>query len=90
VTPVHKFEVTFLDGQPFVAYLYLPRKSGQMVDHSDEVVPDVVVDFDAAGNAMGVEILRPEMLTLTSLNDVLLRLGAPPVTPADLAPLKVA
>ncbi len=80
-------EVTYRRGKPLAAYLYLPRKTG---DSSARVVsfgPLFKVDYTAEGAPIGVEILAPGGITLEMLNEVLAKIGQPPVTLAEVAPL---
>ena len=52
--------------------------------------PCLVIDFTQDGRPIRIEILAPERLSLTAFNRVLRDLGFPPLTRADLAPLKAA
>lgn len=80
-------EVTFRNGRPFAAYLYLPRKTG---DKSARTVPmgeGLLVDYAADGRAIGVEITAPSGLSVASLNRVLGSIQQAPVTSEEVAPL---
>jgi hypothetical protein len=50
----------------------------------------MVIDFAADGQAIGIEIAAPELLSLHELNAVLQQLGQAPATEADLAPVLAA
>jgi uncharacterized protein YuzE len=83
-------EVTFRRGRPLAAYLYLPRQPKDKSYRTELVEPGLVIDYNRTGKAIGVEITAPSKLSTPMLNRVLRRLGAPPVTRADLAPLRAA
>ena len=57
-------EVTYRDGRPWVAYLYLPRKKREKSDHCREVEPEMVLDINKQGKLIGIELLAPSMVTL--------------------------
>lgn len=80
-------EVTFFSGKPFVAYYHLPRGPGERSARSRRVEPGMVVDFNAAGAAIGIEITDPASITTDGFNRLLGELGQAPVDEATLAPL---
>lgn len=80
-------EVTFRNGKPLAAYLYLPREGRVTVESTREAGSGLKVDFDAAGAPVGVEITAPSLVSVASLNAVLERLGAETVAAEELAPL---
>ena len=83
-------EVTFRHGRPIAGYYYLPRRPKDKSHRTRRVEPGLVIDFARDGKPIGIEILAPEKLTLTTLNKVLRELGFAPLKRADLAPLKAA
>jgi len=83
-------EVTFRQGRPQAAYLYLPRERGDKSYRTARVDPGLVVDLNRGGRPIGIEITAPEKLSAAALNRVLRRFGLPTVTRADLAPLRAA
>lgn len=83
-------EATFRHGRAIAAYLYLARDPGEKSCRTKRVEPGMVIDFNSAGRAIGIELTAPEQVSLPALNQVLADLGIYPVTPADLAPLKAA
>ena len=83
-------EVTFRHGRLIAAYYYLPRASGQKAARTRRVEPGLIVDFDAEGQAIGIEISAPARISLAALNVVLKELGQAPATEADLAPVLAA
>ena len=87
----HRYlEVTFRNGQPIAAYYYLPRSADQKSIRTERVEPGMVIDFAMDGQAIGIEITAPELLSLHDLNAVLQQLGKAPATEADLAPVLAA
>ena len=83
-------EVTYKDGRPWAAYLYLPRKQNEKSDHSVEVEPDMVLDINAQGTLIGIEFLNPELVTLDAINAVLEQYGFEPLNETALKPLIAA
>ena len=83
-------EVTFRHGRPIAAYYYLPRATEQKSARTRRVEPGLVIDFTAAGEAIGIEITAPAKVSLVALNSVLQDLGQAPASQADLAPLFAA
>jgi uncharacterized protein YuzE len=83
-------EVTFRHGRPLAAYLYLPRQPKDRSYRTERVEPGLVIDYSRTGKPIGVEITAPSKLSAPVLNRVLRRLGVPPVTHSDLAPLRAA
>ena len=83
-------EVTFRQGRPFAAYLYLPRRPGEKSYRTRRIEPGLVVDFNRRGRPIGIELTAPTKISLTVLNRVLRDLGVPTLTRADLAPLLAA
>lgn len=83
-------EVTYRHGQPLAAYLYLPREKRLKSVRTRRVDPGMIVDLDARGHPLGIEITAPRLLTLVALNRLLRELGCNPVRRVDLAPLRAA
>ncbi|MBI2900248.1 MAG: DUF2283 domain-containing protein [Planctomycetes bacterium] len=83
-------EVTFRKGKAVAAYLYLPRPAGAKSARTRGMAPGVLVDFDGAGKAIGIEITAPDRVTADQVNVVLSQLGIEPVAPEELAPLQAA
>ena len=82
-------EVTYREGRPFAAYLYLNRlpsdKSARTERHGSWVV-----DFSADGRAIGIEFTVPGSIDLAEVNRILSAARHPAVSDVDLAPLKAA
>jgi uncharacterized protein YuzE len=83
-------EVTYRRGQPLAAYLYLPRAVGARSVRTQEVSAGLLVDYSASGDAIGLEILAPTLVTVAQVNAALTTLGLPTLTSEELAPLKAA
>jgi hypothetical protein len=80
-------EVTFRNGKPLAAYLYLPRQGRGTVALTRDAGNGLRVDFDAAGIPVGVEITAPSIVSVEGLNAVLESLGAGTIDAAELGPL---
>jgi uncharacterized protein YuzE len=82
-------EITFRKGRPMAAYLRLggPRAKAK---RTKEYKPSLLVDYDEAGRALGLEILAFDEATVASINEVLVSLGHPALPDAELAPLRAA
>jgi uncharacterized protein YuzE len=83
-------EVTYRDGRPWVAYLYLPRKKEEKSDHCREVEPDMVLDINKQGKLIGIELLSPEMVTIEAVNHILEEYDLEPIKESALAPIVAA
>lgn len=83
-------EVTYRHGRPLAAYLYLPRGSREKSQRTAKAAAGLVIDFTRSGKPIGIEITAPSKATAAAVNRVLKVLGFPPITQADLAPLRAA
>ena len=83
-------EVTFRQGKPLAAYIYLPRRTGVKSARTVEAAPGVLVDYAASGEPIGLEITAPQRVTTAQVNGVLAQLGLPVMAPEELAPLYAA
>jgi uncharacterized protein YuzE len=84
-------EVTYRQGRAFAAYLYLARstaeKSARTVASTDGLL---VVDYDAEGRAIGVEITTPGAVPLERFNGLLAELGEAPLAEQEYQPVRAA
>ena len=84
----HRYlEITYRQGKPLAAYLYLPRQAG---DKSVRVEPHgrgYLVDRTEDGRPIGIEMPAPSQVTLEGLNDVLAELRLDPLEPQEASPL---
>jgi hypothetical protein len=83
-------EVTFRNGKPLAAYLYLPRNSGDVSVRTEKRGEGLLIDFAADGRPIGIEITAPTRVSLDALNSVLAAVHQDPATPEELAPLAAA
>ena len=83
-------EVTFRNGKPLAAYVYLPRRAGVRSARTVEAAPGILVDYAASGEPIGLEITAPDHVTAAQVNAVLATLGLDAMAPEDLAPLHTA
>ena len=82
-------EVTYRQGKPFAAYLYLDRRPG---DKSARTIAhgDWLVDFTADGRAIGVEFPNVGAVNIAELNRILASGHQPAVAEKDIMPLVAA
>lgn len=75
----------------FAAYLYLGGRIGQK---SAKTVPLdnglLIIDYDAEGAPLGVEITAPFAVRLQRLNDVLAQIGEEPLSEQESRSLQAA
>ena len=83
-------EVTYRQGKPMAAYLYLPRQSGDTSCRTSQFEPGLLIDYAADGRAIGIEITAPTKVTLDGMNRALAAVNLQPVTASDLHPLLAA
>ena len=83
-------EVTFRQGRPVAAYLYLAAPERRGVHSTRRAGEGLVVDLDKEGVPVGIEITAPEHVRLAALNDLLREYALPELTPADLHPVLAA
>jgi hypothetical protein len=83
-------KITYRNGKPLAAYLYLPRQAG---DKSVRVEPHghgYLVDWTEDGRPIGIEMPSPSQVTLMGLNEVLAGLRLEPLALEEMSPLVVA
>lgn len=80
-------EVTFRNGKPLAAYLYLPREPGAKAVRTSDAGHGVKIDFDAGEVPIGVEITAPSAITIDELLALLTSLGIDHLDRSELAPL---
>ena len=83
-------EVTFRNGRPIAAYLYLPRAFREKSYRTTRGGAGMMIDYGKSGKPIGIEITAPTKVTVVRLNQVLEKLGLPPVNNHELAPLRAA
>jgi uncharacterized protein YuzE len=83
-------EVTFRHGRAMAAYYYLPRVRGQRSYRTEELAPEILVDYSRSGRPIGIELTAPQSVSAAKMNRILRRLGQPGLKCGDLAPLRAA
>ena len=83
-------EVTYRRGRAFAAYYYLTARPGKKSFKSQRIEPGLVVDYARDGEAIGIEITAPSVITLAMINRLLKTLGHPPLKRAEFEPLRAA
>ena len=83
-------EITYRNGKPFAAYLYLNRKVGTKSSKTKKISDGIVADFDDKGNVIGLEIISPLTTNTSDINKALKSLELGPISKLELAPLKAA
>lgn len=83
-------QITYRKGRPFAAYISLDRRPGDKSVRSEEMAPEIVVDFAADGRPLGVEVVSPDATPLEQILSVFDKLGLGRPDPAELSPLVAA
>lgn len=83
-------EVSYRNGKPFAAYLFLPRKPGDCSARTERFSDVLVIDYAGDGRAIGIEIIHPQSVTVEEFNRALAQVKHSPLGPNELAPLKAA
>jgi len=83
-------QVTYRKGRASAAYIYLHRRPGAKAQRSEEIAPEIVVDFGEDGQPIGVEIVNPADTGVEEIFSVFDELGIGRPEAADLAPLIAA
>ena len=87
----HRYlEITYRRGKAIAAYLYLPRQLRAKSVRTENAGNGLRVDYDANGNAMGIEVTAPGHVAIDDVNAVLGRLGAAAIRDDEWAPLRAA
>ncbi len=83
--------ITYRKGRVFAAYLHLSHptgeKSAKTVASQDGLL---IVDDDAAGRPVGIEITAPQAVPFERLNQLLADLGETPLAKDDYKPMRAA
>lgn len=83
-------EITFRNGRPLAAYLYLPRQTGDKSVRTEQPEPGLIIDFAPDGRAIGIEITSPSLVSADAINRVLSAVHQPPASAEELHPLVAA
>lgn len=88
---LHRYlEVTYRNGQPLAAYLYLPRQAGDKSVRVEAHGRGYLVDRTEDGRPIGIEMTAPSQVTLEELNRVLVELKLDRLAPEEASPLVAA
>jgi hypothetical protein len=82
-------EVTYRQGKPFAAYLYLRRGSNDRSARTERR-GYFLIDFAADGRAIGIEFTSLGGIDAAAVNQILSELNEASLPAADLAPLTAA
>jgi hypothetical protein len=82
-------EVTYRQGKPFAAYVYLPRAAEDKVARTERR-GSMLIDFAADGRALGIELTAPAEVRLDEINALLASMHQPALAADDLIPLVAA
>jgi hypothetical protein len=82
-------EITYRQGKPFAAYLYLDRRPGDKSSRTERH-GSWLVDFTADGRAIGVEFTQVGTVDVAELNRVLAAGKQMALSSDDLIPLRAA
>jgi hypothetical protein len=87
----HRYlEVTYRQGKPLAACLFLPRRSGDVSARVEPHGRGFLVDWTDDGRPIGVEMPSPSLVTVEGLNRVLSELHLDPVAPEEVDPVVAA
>jgi uncharacterized protein YuzE len=83
-------QITYRKGKPFAAYIYLAHSPGARSARTEQVGPEVLVDYAADGSPLGIEIVSPGFVSEEEIYAAFERIGVEPPSTEDLAPLQAA
>jgi uncharacterized protein YuzE len=82
-------EITYRQGKPFAAYLYLDRRPGDRAGRTERH-GEWLIDLTPDGRAIGIEFTRVGPVDLAELNRMLAAIHQPMLSTTDLIPLTAA
>ncbi len=83
-------EITFRNGKPLAAYLYLTRQNGAQSARTIRIDKGLIADYNQNGAPIGLEIVSPTTTSTQQIKDALEKLHVEPINECELAPLSVA
>jgi len=83
-------QVTYRKGMPFAAYIYLARTPGVRSARTEQIGPELLIDYASDGTPLGIEIVSPGHVSDDEINTIFDRLGLDRPSAAELAPLRAA
>jgi hypothetical protein len=81
-------EITFRRGKPIAAYLYLPRLESDKSWRVAKEANGLLVDLAEDGRPIGIEILSPNKVSLSVINETLTKYSLPLLDSEEVAPLE--
>lgn len=90
MTSTMSLQVTYKAGQPLAAYLYLGSNGKREAVRSEERGSEFVVDYSAADEPLGIEILSPQSVTVEAVWRLCDDLGIERPSADELRPLSAA
>ncbi len=82
-------EVSYHEGRPLAAYLYIDRRLGDTVARTERH-GTWLIDYAADGRTIGVEFTSVGTVNLTELNRILAAAHQPALSVLDVRPLEAA
>jgi len=83
-------QITYRKGKPFAAYIYLAHAPGTKSARTEQVTPEVLIDYAEDGTPLGIEVISPGRVSQAEVAAAFGRLGMEPPSAAELAPLLAA
>lgn len=83
-------QVTYRRGKPFAAYIYLAHAPGTKSARTEQIGPELLIDYAKDGSPLGIEIVSPGFVSDEEINAAFDRLGIERPSPSELAPLRAA
>jgi len=83
-------QITYRKGKPFAAYIYLAHQPGTKSTRTEQIGPELVIDYAADGLPLGIEVISPGFVTEEEIIAAFERLGLEPPPTDELAPFGVA
>lgn len=83
-------QVTYRHGKPFAAYIYLAHAPGTKSARTQQIGPELVIDYAADGSPIGIEVISPGFVSEEEINAAFEQIGLKPPPADELAPLRAA
>jgi uncharacterized protein YuzE len=83
-------QITYRKGKPFAAYIYLAHAPGTKSARTEQVTPEVLIDYAEDGTPLGIEVISPGSVSQAEVAAAFGQLGMEPPPAAELAPLLAA
>lgn len=83
-------QITYRKGKPFAAYIYLAHAPGAKSARTEQVTPEVLIDYAEDGTPLGIEVVSPGSVSKEEVAAAFGRLGMELPSAVELAPLLAA